>query len=61
MKQQTHKHVTFSDYKNFKTNEFVDDLKMQIDITETNFDNSELEIRWHKFKTAFHKICNKHV
>ena len=44
--QQTHQHVTFSDYKNFKMNEFVDDFKMQIDISDTNFDNSELEVRW---------------
>ena len=61
--KQTHKHVTFSDFKQFNSDSFLCDLKKCYDIFDIQCCNDDADVnsRWEKFKIAFLEITKKHV
>jgi hypothetical protein len=60
-KDSLHKQITFRNFKNFKIDAFVNDLKNSSDVTDTSWSADQLEHKWENFKKAFLEVCNKHA
>jgi len=59
--ESNHKTVTFRNYRNFKSSDFINDLLECDAITNTEWSSDLLEEKWGNFKEEFLKISNKHV
>ena len=60
-REPDHHTVTFRNYREFNSGNFIDELSACDAIVDTDWSYDLLEIKWKKFKEEFLNISNKHV